>query len=353
MKVALMTIWHCGNYGAEMQTYATVKALRQLGHEVEVIDFRLFEPRNTLRSKVGKFLNNISPAHKTFEHFWRKYIQNISCHYLLIDELRNNPPKADIYMVGSDQVWNKDITGDRCAAYLLDFGDEQVKRVSYASSIGVSDWSFSESYTHLVAKQLNKFAALSCREITGANVLSQQFGLEVKQVLDPTLLHLDYKEITGNIQDANTLVFYPLSVGDTSAISFCKDLAEQLNLKYVNANPYQFLPFLPIIWKRNSIAQWLTAIGGASLVVTGSFHGLAFSLIYHRQFILINDNKQGRNSRMMDLLNYLGLEHRLFRTTEEAMASRVWEDTIDYQLIDEKLNQARNESWNYLKQSLS
>lgn len=97
----------------------------------------------------------------------------------------------------------------------------------------------------------------------------------------------------------------------------------------------------------------MSAIGGASLVVTGSFHGLAFSLIYHRQFILINDNKQGRNSRMMDMLNYLGLEHRLFRTTEEAMASRVWEDTIDYQLIDEKLNQARNESWNYLKQSLS
>ena len=121
----------------------------------------------------------------------------------------------------------------------------------------------------------------------------------------------------------------------------------------MNANPYTFIPFLHIVWKRNSITQWISAIGGASLVVTGSFHGLAFSLINHRQFILINDNKQGRNSRMMDLLNYLGLEHRLFKTPAEAMASKVWEETIDYQVVDAKLNQARTESWNYLKQSLS
>ena len=238
-------------------------------------------------------------------------------------------------------------------SFLLYFLGENVMRILFASSIGVSEWNFSQSYTEMASKQFKKFVALSCREITGANVLSQKFKLNVKQVLDPTLLHQDYKEITGFIQETKNLVFYPLSVGDTSAVSFCKELATKLNLKYVNANPYTFIPFLPIIWKRNSIAQWMSAIGGASLVVTGSFHGLAFSLIYHRQFILINDNKQGRNSRMMDLLNYLGLEHRLFRTTEEAMASRVWEDTIDYQLIDEKLNQARNESWNYLKQSLS
>ena len=353
MKISLMTIWHCGNYGAEMQTYATVKALRKLGHDVEVLDFRLFESNHSLRSIVGRFLNAITPAQRTFKKFWKKYIKNISCHYHNVAELRNNPPKSDVYLVGSDQVWNEDITGDRSAAYLLDFGGENVKRISYASSIGVSEWNFSQSYPEMASKQFKKFVALSCREITGANVLSQKFNLNVKQVLDPTLLHQDYKEITGFIQETKNLVFYPLSVDDTSAVSFCKELATKLNLKYVNANPYTFIPFLPIIWKRNSIAQWMSAIGGASLVVTGSFHGLAFSLIYHRQFILINDNKQGRNSRMMDLLNYLGLEHRLFRTTEEAMASRVWEDTIDYQLIDEKLNQARNESWNYLKQSLS
>lgn len=353
MKVSLMTIWHCGNYGAEMQTYATVKALRKLGNDVEVIDFRLFESNHSLRSIVGRCLNAITPAQRSFEKFWKKYIKNISCHYHNVAELRNNPPKADVYLVGSDQVWNEDITGERSAAYLLDFGDENVKRISYASSIGVSEWNFSQSYTEKVSEQFKKFVALSCREITGANVLSQKFNINFKQVLDPTLLHRNYEEITGPIMETKNLVFYPLSVGDTSAVSFCKDLATKLNLKYVNANPNTFIPFLPIVWKRNSIAQWISAIGGASLVVTGSFHGLAFSLIYHRQFILINDNKQGRNSRMMDLLNYLGLEHRLFKTSAEAMASKVWEDTIDYQLIDEKLNQARNESWNYLKQSLS
>lgn len=336
-----------------MQAYATVKALRKLGHDVEIVDFRLFESNHSLRSIVGRCLNEITPAQRSFEKFWKKYIKNISCHYLNVAELRNNPPKADVYLVGSDQVWNEDITGERSAAYLLDFGGENVKRISYASSIGVSEWNFSQSYTEIASQQLKKFVALSCREITGANILSQKFNLNITQVLDPTLLHQDYKEITGSIQESKNLVFYPLSVGDTSAVSFCKDLATKQNLKYVNANPYTFIPFLSIVWKRNSIAQWISAIGGASLVVTGSFHGLAFSLIYHRQFILINDNKQGRNSRMMDLLNYLGLEHRLFKTPAEAMASKVWEETIDYQVVDAKLNQARTESWNYLKQSLS
>lgn len=122
-------------------------------------------------------------------------------------ELRNNPPKSDVYLVGSDQVWNEDITGDRSAAYLLDFGGENVKRISYASSIGVSEWNFSQSYTEMASKQLKKFVSLSCREITGANILSQKFNLNITQVLDPTLLHQDYKEITGSIQESKNLVF--------------------------------------------------------------------------------------------------------------------------------------------------
>lgn len=353
MKIALITIWHCGNYGAEMQAYATVKALRQLGHEVETVDFRLYEPKHTLRSLVGKWLTEISPAQRGFEKFWKKYIQNISQHYSNLEELKANPPLADVYMVGSDQVWNEDITGQRSAAFLLDFGSEATRRVSYASSIGVSQWCFSPSFTNKVSHQLGKFEALSCREITGAKVLSQEFGLQVKQVLDPTLLHKDYREITGPIQEVETLVFYPLSPGDTAAVPFCKELAAKLGLRYVNANPYTFLPGTPVAWKRNSIAQWIRAIGGASLVVTGSFHGLAFSIIHHRQFILINDNKQGRNSRMMDLLHLLGLEHRLFTSAQEAMASQVWLEKIDYKAVDERLTQARNESWNYLKESLS
>lgn len=353
MKIALMTIWHCGNYGAEMQAYATMKALRKLGHEVEIIDFRLFEHAHTLRSQVARVLTSLTPAQRNFEKFWKQYIKDKSCHYHNLEELENNPPQADVYLVGSDQVWNEDITKSKSKAYFLDFGLDSVRRISYASSIGVSEWTFSEKFTLLARKQLNKFYSISCREITGSQVLAKKFGIQVKTVLDPTLLHTDYHEITGNIESNNSLVFYPLSPNDTDLIPFCKELASELQLSYLNANPYNFMPWLPIVWKRNTIGRWISSIGGASLVVTGSFHGLAFSLIHHRQFILINSNTQGRNSRMTDLLDYLGLRNRLFTSVEEARASKVWEEEINYQEVEEKLNAAREQSWNYLKESLS
>lgn len=348
----MMTIWHCGNYGAEMQAYATVKALEMLGHEVELIDFRLYEPPHTLRALMGCALRSIAPAETVFERFWREKLPHVTRHYKSLDELRANPPHADLYLVGSDQVWNESIVGDREAAFLLDFGDEKVRRMSYASSIGVSEWRFSKDFTDAARRQFRKFSAISCREATGAEVLSRQFGLEVRQVLDPTLLHTDYGEITGSISEQKTLVFYPLSPEDTSAEPFCRELAGRLNLRYVNANPYVFVPFTHVAWRRNSIGRWLGDIAGAALVVTGSFHGLAFSLVHHRQFILINDNKQGRNSRMTDLLACLGLENRLFRSVQEAMDAKAWEEKIDYERVDEKLNVARRESWNYLKQNL-
>lgn len=352
MKVALITIWHCGNYGAEMQAYATVKALQRLGHEVEVIDYRLYEHSNTLRSQLGLLMRSVTPSEIIFKKFWRRCIPS-GRHYKNLSQLRECPPQADVYMVGSDQVWNEDIVGRRIAAYLLDFGSESVKRISYASSIGISTWSFSNQFSDFMAHQLHKFSAISCREKTGANLLEKHLGLNVQNVLDPTLLHQEYKEITGNIEETNTLAYYPLSKNDTMSMCFCQDLANKLNLKLVNANPCTFIPFISVAWRRNSVKQWLRTLGSAQLVVTGSFHGLAFSLIYHRQFIIINNGKQGRNSRISDLLDYIGLSHRLFTSVEAAMNSDVWNERIDYAVVDEKIEKARGDSLNYLKETLS
>ena len=81
MKISLLTIWHCGNYGAELQTYATVRALTQLGHEVEVIDFRLTEKYpKTIREKIAEFINSLTPSDFKFNRFWNRYIRNKTIH---------------------------------------------------------------------------------------------------------------------------------------------------------------------------------------------------------------------------------------------------------------------------------
>lgn len=353
MKIALMTIWHCGNYGAEMQTYATVKALRMLGHDVEVIDYRLFEHSRKLKSQIGKAIRALTPAQIKFEIFYSKYIIHQTKHYRNIEQLKNDPPQADVYMTGSDQVWNEDIVGNRIAAYLLDFGSKSTKRIAYAPSIGVSTWNFSSQFTKYISQHIPMFSSISCREKTGTELLHKYIGIDVQNVLDPTLLHDNYKEITGRITEKKTLAYYPLSAGDTYSLEFCKNLAAEKELKFVNANPYTFIPFVHIAWQRHSVTQWLQTIASAQLVVTGSFHGLAFSLIYRKQFIIINNNKTGRNSRITDLLTYLGLSNRLFTSVEDAEASKIWEIPIDYNTIEEKLSRARKESWDYLKKNLS
>lgn len=352
MKIALLTIWHCENYGAEMQLYATVKALTELGHEVNVIDFRLSDYKSTIKSQIVRLLTFFTPNYQHFRSFWKEHIKTTD-HYYKLEELKANPPKADAYIVGSDQVWNEDITRNRASAYFLDFGSEEIRRISYASSIGVDKWTFSKDFTELAKRQIKKFSFISCRENTGANILSDALNVKVENVLDPTLLYDNYTEITGKLFDKKTIVYYPLSKEDVSLVTFCKDLSVEMKLKYVNANPYTLMLGLPIVWNRNSVKRWVKTIGEAAFVVTGSFHGLAFSLINHRQFVIINPNKNGRNSRITDLLRLLGLMDRFFTNVEDAKASKIWTQKIDYDKVDLELLKARQYSWDYLRRCLS
>ena len=137
MKVALLTIWHEKNFGAELQAYATIKILQQLGHDPKMIDIRLSDISQTnIKGKIGNFISNFGPSQRKFEQFWKKYTP-VTQRYRNLKELQNNPPAADVYMVGSDQVWNPDIVKGFTNVFFLNFGSDIIKRVYYASSFGV------------------------------------------------------------------------------------------------------------------------------------------------------------------------------------------------------------------------
>ncbi len=347
MKIALLTIWHCGNYGAELQAYATVRALLELGHDVSIIDFRLSDKtQKTLKQLAAEFIMKFTPAYNGFVFFWSKYLPNKTKHYKSIEQLEKNPPVADIYLVGSDQVWNLNITQELAKAYFLDFGNSSISRCSYASSFGENLWSESDAITKAVGVQLSKFKLISCRESTGIKILKDVFGVDADLVLDPTLLFSSYPEITGNICEEKTFVYYPLTVDKNDEIVY-KRFANELKLKYVNINKKRLLTNT-IPWTRTSIIDWIKNIASAKFVVTPSFHGLAFSLIYHRQFAVIGTNSS-RNNRIIDLLELLGLPNRYFSTFNEFYKSKIWKHQIDYDNVDAKLDMLREYSWNYLK----
>ena len=349
MKIALLTIWHEKNYGAELQAYATIKVLQSFGHDVKMIDVRLSDGKyKSLKGKIADYISLYSPCERKFRHFWRKYIPTTK-RYKSLDELKKDPPEADVYIVGSDQVWNPDITENFATLYFLDFGLERVSRISYASSFGVEKWKH-EKLTEQINLLLHRFSHLSCRESFGVELLKSNFNLNAEHVLDPTLLFDKYPELTGSIEEKNTLVYYPLS-NDEELENYAVKLAHRLNLIPLNNNRETFL-LKKIEWNRICVEEWLRNIAQSQFVITRSFHGLAFCIIYQRQFAVLT-SRNGRGNRLVSLLCTLGLQDRMYVNVDELNNDTPWNRKIDYKNVSKILGQERDKSINFLKHALN
>lgn len=349
MKIALFTIWHCGNFGAEMQAYATVKKLTELGHTVEIVDFRIHEREHkSLKNRLLETLEQITPAYHGFRRFWKKHFPNVSRHYHRLSDLKKNPPEADVYLVGSDQVWNPVITSEKAEAFFLDFAPAGTILASFSSSFGSGSWQGDARLTRIARQQFPKFRLLCCREQSGVDILKSEFGIDASHTVDPTLLFSDYNELTGPIEEKDTLVYYPL-YDNPELEQYCISLASRLGLKFVNINKKTMLTNT-VAWRRTDIIDWICEIAGARLVITPSFHGLAFSLIYKRNFIIVENNvNKNRSTRITDLLDRLNLTHRFFTSAKEVDAAEPWIKDIDFRSIEMTLDSWRNKSHKLLK----
>lgn len=349
MKIALLTIWHCYNFGAELQAYATIKILQQLGHDVEMINIRLSDCAHpNINGRLGNFISKFGPSHRSFRKFWNKHIPTTK-RYKTFKALQSSPPKADIYIVGSDQVWNPEITGDFTSLYFLDFGPDNIKRISYASSFGVENWKQPQLKEH-VLNLLKRFKTVTCREESGVKLLETNFGIKAHNVVDPTLLLQDYSNLTGKTTQRSTLVYYPLH-HDPELKKNSIEIASQLGLQPINNNENKTI-IGSVVWDRVSIPLWIKNIAEAEFVITRSFHGMIFSIIHKRQFAVVS-SKNGRNTRLTNLLHRLGLDARFFKSFEELKSAKPWKQPIDYNVVTPKLNLIREESLNILKDSIA
>lgn len=345
MKIALLTIWHVKNYGAELQAYATIKVLQKLGYEVEMIDVRLSDCSHpNLNGRIGGFLSSFCPGYRKFSNFWDKHIPTTR-RYKSLDELKKDPPKADVYLVGSDQVWNTDITKDFAKLYFLDFGNEDVRRISYASSFGKSDWTNSKIKNEIKAL-LHRFYGVTCRESSGVKLLSNEFGIKSQCVIDPTLLLGDYHEFISRKQEVNTLVYYPLS-SDPELEQSAKRVAKLLDLLPLdNRNCTTFTHL--INWNQTGIEQWVENIATTKFFISRSFHGMLFAIMHKRQFAIVA-GQNGRGARLLDFLKSIGLSGRYYTDFTSMEEDRPWERAIDYTVIDPIINEMRLNSINILK----
>lgn len=349
MKIALLTIWHEKNYGAELQAYATVRAITELGHDVKLIDIRLSDAmkKSRKRKTLDLFLY-FSPIERKFNRFWKKYIPTTR-RYKGIEDLIQNPPEADIYMVGSDQVWNPDITREFSEIFFLNFGDKNTKRVSYASSFGVEFWEH-EEMLNKIKGLLSRFNCITCREQSGVKILKDTFQLQSMHVIDPTLLHDDYQELIGVPQKKPTLAYYPLSK-DLELEELVHTICSELDLIPHNISKKRLL-LGTIVWDKPGIEQWVKGIAESQFVITRSFHGLAFCLVYNKQFAMLA-TRNNRSTRITDLLKLLGIENRYFKDTSELIQAKPWKESIDYKTLNARLNIVKEHSIGLLKEMLS
>jgi len=352
-KISLVT-YHCSaNVGAVMQTYALCRFLKEHGYQVEIVDIRHSEPNLKTISEGSPLFIRIAKSiifPLRIKKIFTKFYPSISKHYLNLEELRRNPPVSNYYIVGSDQVWNSTICRDRALAYFLDFGPEDVKRISYASSFGLDHWEPSEyASTQKVQQCFDRFYAISVREFEGAKILNETFHKDAAIVLDPTLLHDNYPEITGNVVEREEIVCYKLNKTNDFWL-YAPEVSRQIGLPLLLLNhnypkkgfKYHFNP---------SVNQWVRRMAGSSFILTDSFHGVAFSIIYKKNFAAIL-NHNGKDSRLVSLLKLLHLEDRMFSSVEEMTKVDIWKEPVNYQKVNQYLYALRMQSAKFLLDAL-
>lgn len=386
MRIGIVTYWSSSdNYGQQLQCFALQKYLIGLGHDTYLIKYMptnhiplwrriarsikyrlLVSSEQKEKDKKLKLIcerNNLLNCRRGFKEFRDKYIKSTEIVYRNIKELRNNPPDADIYICGSDQVWNNSLKDPDTAGWFLDFGKPTVKRISYAASIGRD---IDSSEINRFTKYLKNFNAISVRE-QKAYALCHQLGFDKSIIaIDPTLLlnssAYDSIEIDSNGTDVagKPYVFiYTLNIRTAEEIywdDFQKIIAKDgLQIRSVSSSGY--LPareLLPGVQNEQAtIPEWLSLIKHSEYVITTSFHGVVFCLLYHKPFyaVLLNNEYSKGNDRIISLLEFLHLSNLIVSNSESL--KQINFENIDWIDIDTMIALLRQKSTHFIDDTLS
>lgn len=269
--------------------------------------------------------------------------------YQTLNQLKENPPACDLYICGSDQIWSTIHTNnDFDAAYFLNFGERNVVRAAYAVSMGETDINAYGSQMRELIKPLD---LLSLRERESCQKMMTLTKRPVSYVIDPTLLLAteDYSkfEKPASIKNDYILVYFLQKSHGLDEI--VERIAKDLKLPLYDVSPQKYFNCDAKIIRKHSLGpgEFLTCIRNATFVITNSFHGTAFSMIYHKEFVTIPHTKSA--IRMIDLCNTMGIPERIICSASDykSISSK-----IDYEQVDIAMAQLRESSKNYLHTAL-
>lgn len=370
MRIGILTLPFNNNYGGYLQAYALMAVLKQMGHKPTMLMRRQNVAKVSfcwkLKLAIKGILKTILTFRKCqivcdveypFRHRGAEMLKFVDVHiapqtpYIYdTNSLREYcEGRYDAYIVGSDQVWRAIYVPD-IRNYFLDFTTGwRVKRVAYAASFGTDTPEYTDEQICQCGKLLKSFDAVSVRENSGKGVIDR-FGWSaqnLQSVLDPTMLltAADYSKVLPKTPCGSLHKIFYYVLDETEGVeNFLGELASFLRLGLCGISNIQ---------KGNgvlaSIEDWLTNIRDAEFVVTDSFHGMVFSIIFHKPFVVCVNSNRGAD-RFSSLLAELNLSDRIIEPGNDL--KKQVSDNINWFEVDNRLGELRDHSFNFLKQAL-
>lgn len=374
MKIAILTQPLQNNYGGNLQNFALQKVLKDLGHEPVTLDRHKAIALRT-KLKLGYFkrlvfhflkgypkpsfkANFLSKKHQVYirEEISRFIDAHITKTPRLYsdDEVKNvfNNNSFEAVIVGSDQVW-RPMYSPNIYSYFLDFlkNDKSVKKIAYAASFGTDEWEFTPVQTECCKQLVQQFDLISVREKTAVNLVKVKLNKDANFVLDPTLLlnKKDYEKLFEN-QDL------PINKGIYTYILDNSDWKKQV--VEISKKKLGLEEFSNQHHKENfgeqkipSIEGWIKGFADADFVITDSFHGTVFSILFNKPFISLVNVRRGA-SRFESLLGELGLMERLIGHFDKEKVLQVLESELNTESCNHKLADLKHKSRKLLQEAL-
>ena len=364
MKIKILTLPLIVNYGGILQAYALQTVLQRMGHEVSVIDRekkpklldwifkvpgRLFQ-KYVLHQNLPVFHEKLYYNHTLMRaqyttrfiesHIRRRMVNSLS-------ELSKN--EMDALVVGSDQIWRPvyftPFYGNVVNAFGAFADHWNIRRLSYAASFGVDHLKeYSANEISEIGRILSTFSGVSVRESSGIHLCKDYFHVVAQQVLDPTMLLKmdDYlKLIPDTMPKQEGVMTYVLDSFEGKD-EFLNRLGEQLKMPLFSVIAESYEKLQP------PLEQWLAGFRDASLIVTDSFHACVFSILFNKPFWVVLNSNRGI-ARIESLLSMFGLENRLVTDLQTCPVEKT---PIDWQAVNQKLEQGRKHSTEYLINAL-
>ena len=315
MKICTITCSNTDNHGARLQTYALAKYLQNQGNDVSVVDYRppymdpsfrvFYWPGLSIKEWAKFFLRfpqriRSKKRHKNFVAFSNKHLPLTEKVYRSIQDLRQDPPSADMYIAGSDQIWNTFFFFFSDPAFYLDFGPKTIRRESYAASFATTQ--IKSGMEDFVRKNLSRFDKISVREESGLTIL-EQLGIRNGVREDDPVFLLSAKKweklADGTGEGEHYLLVYDF-FSDTALKQQAKSVARSRNLRIFAVCPFK-QHYADKDYTEAGPESFLSLVKNADIVVTNSYHAIAFCDIFKREYLFV-PRPDGLNERIEDLI---------------------------------------------------